>query len=301
MDEPAGTAAKDDFDRVIAELRPKLHRYCARMTGSVIEAEDVVQDTIVKALEALARGEAIARPEGWLFRIAHNTALDLLRRRAREQDRRSEEGPEMIIDPLAAADRRQVVAASLRTFLRLPAAQRSSVVLMDVIGYSLQEISEITEMSIPAIKAALHRGRERLRELAAEPEDRRLPALEEPERSRLKRYADRFNARDFDAVRDMLAEEVKLEVVGVTRLHGRKEVGSRYFYNYSRRRDWTLVPGLVDGRPAALVKDPADPLGLPAYFILLDWAGNGIVAIRDFAHVRYAIEGAEIVWDGEGR
>jgi RNA polymerase sigma-70 factor (ECF subfamily) len=132
MSEPA---AKDDFDRVIAELRPKLHRYCARMTGSVIEAEDVVQDAIVKALEALARGEAVARPEGWLFRIAHNAALDALRRRAREDDRRAEETPDMITDPAAAADQRQAATASLRTFMRLPAAQRSSVILMDVIGY----------------------------------------------------------------------------------------------------------------------------------------------------------------------
>jgi RNA polymerase sigma-70 factor (ECF subfamily) len=231
----------------------------------------------------------------WLFRIAHNTALDFLRRRAREDDRRCDEDLEMIVDSRAAADRRQTTEASLQTLMRLPIAQRSSVILMDVIGCSLQEISDVTDMSIPAVKAALHRGRVRLRELARTPDDHPVQALIEPERSRLALYADRFNARDFDAVRDMLAEEVRLEMVSVTRLKGRNEVGSKYFYNYGRLQDWSLVPGLVDGRPAAVVRDPADPSGRPVYFILFEWTGERITRIRDFAHARYVVEGADIV------
>jgi DNA-directed RNA polymerase specialized sigma24 family protein len=67
-------SAPDTIDRQIAELRPKLHRYCARMAGSVIDGEDIVQDVLLKALEALGRGQAVAHLEGWLFRIAHNAA-----------------------------------------------------------------------------------------------------------------------------------------------------------------------------------------------------------------------------------
>jgi RNA polymerase sigma-70 factor (ECF subfamily) len=74
----AGTDRKA-FDRLLGELRPKLHRYCARMTGSVIDGEDVVQETMIKALEAFPSAGIIVRPEGWLFRIAHNAALDFLR------------------------------------------------------------------------------------------------------------------------------------------------------------------------------------------------------------------------------
>ena len=81
------------------------------------------------------------------------------------------------------------------------------------------------DTSIPAVKAALHRGRDRLRETADEPDDRPLPRLSAAERLLLDAYIDRFNARDFDAVRDMLAEEVRLELVARTRLNGRKEVG----------------------------------------------------------------------------
>jgi RNA polymerase sigma-70 factor, ECF subfamily len=290
-----GTAnVREAFDRLLGELRPKLHRYCARMTGSVVDGEDVVQEALVKAIEALPATGSIAYPEGWLFRIAHNAALDFLRRRARQEAARSDQDPDMIIDPVTAADHRQIAAASLRTFMRLPVAQRSSVILMDVLGYSLEEIGGVIDSSIPAVKAALHRGRARLRELAQEPDDLPPPVLAEPERSLLAAYVDRFNARDFDAVRAMLAEEVRLELVNKSRMNGRGEVGG-YFHNYARLQDWNFVPGLVDRCPAVLVRDPVDPSGTPAYFVLLEWAGDSVLNIRDFRFARYAVEGAELL------
>src|SRR5216683_3740424 len=237
---PDATAAREAFDRLLRELRPKLHRYCARMTGSVVDGEDVVQEALVKAIEALPDAGSLASPESWLFRVAHNAALDFLRRRARQNAIRSDEDPDMVIDPAAPVDDRQIAAASLRTFMRLPVAQRSSVILMDVLGYSLDEIGRVMGASVPAVKAALNRGRRRLRELAKEPEDLSIPILAEPERSLLAEYVDRFNARDFDAIRDMLADEVRLELVNKTRMNGRNEVG-RYFHNYARLQDWHLV------------------------------------------------------------
>ena len=90
----------------------------------------------------------------------------------------------MIADPDSEIDRRQIAAASLRTLMRLPVAQRSSVILMDVLGHSLEEIADVLDSTMPAVKAALHRGRERLRELAAEPDDRPPPVLAEADRAR---------------------------------------------------------------------------------------------------------------------
>jgi RNA polymerase sigma-70 factor, ECF subfamily len=287
-------ASRDAFDHLLGRLRPKLHRYCARMTGSVIDGEDVVQETLLKALEAYAEAETIVNPEGWLFRIAHNAALDFLRRRSRQEFNRSDEDPDMIVDPISAADNHEIAATSLRTFMRLPAAQRSSVILMDVLGYSLEEISGVMDATIPAIKAALHRGRMRLIELAREPDDFPVPTLADRERSLLTAYVDHFNARDFDAIRAMLADEVRLELVNKLRLNGRAKVGT-YFTNYDRVADWTLVPGLVDRRPAALVRDPANPSAPPIYFVLLEWVDHGIINIRDFRYARYAIEGAEFI------
>src|SRR5579862_9556024 len=147
------------LDGLLARMRPKLHRYCARMTGSVIDGEDVLQDALIKAVESLAAAGPIGNPEGWLFRIAHNTALDFLRRRNRQQALRSGEEVDVIADPTDAVASRQIATASLRTFMRLPVAQRSSVILMDVLGCSLQEICDVMDLGLPAVKAALHRGR----------------------------------------------------------------------------------------------------------------------------------------------
>ncbi len=282
------------FDRLLGELRPKLHRYCARMTGSVIDGEDVVQEALMKAMEAYAGDGSIENPEGWVFQIAHNAALDFLRHRARQESVLADEDTDMIADRTLAVENREIAATSLRTFMRLPATQRGSVILMDVLGYSLQEISVITDTTVPAVKAALNRGRTRLRELALEPDEYPVPELAAAEGRRLAAYVDRFNARDFDAIRDMLADEVRLDLVNRTHMVGKQEV-SRYFSNYSHVRDWLFVPGLVDQRPAVIVRNPDDPLQDPKYFIVLSWIGDAVAAIRDFRHARYAIEGAEIL------
>jgi RNA polymerase sigma-70 factor, ECF subfamily len=282
------------LQRLFTELRPKLHRYCARMAGSVIDGEDLVQEVLMLAIEALPRVGTLANPEGWVFRVAHNAALDFLRRRARQNAASASEDLEMVSDSDPVEKDPLAAAASLRTFMRLPVSQRSSVILKDVLGYSLQEIAGIAESSLPAVKSALHRGRERLRGLAEEPDDRPRPSLTDAERKLLATYIERFNAGDFDAVREMLAEEVRLELVNRTRMKGRGEV-SNYLSNYSRTRDWLYSAGFVDRRPAVLVRDPADPSGRPIYFVLLGWTGAEVATIRDFRYARYATDGAEFI------
>src|SRR2546430_1736617 len=81
----ASEAQRANFDRVLVNLRPRLHRYCARMTGSVIDGEDLVQEVIVRAIDAFSQAGPITHIEGWLFRIAHNTALNFITRRNRER------------------------------------------------------------------------------------------------------------------------------------------------------------------------------------------------------------------------
>src|ERR1700732_417055 len=161
------TEPREAFDRLLGELRPKLHRYCARMTGSVVDGEDVVQDAIIKALEARANAGAIENTEGWLFRIPHKAAVDFLRRRKR-QAAQSQEIPEMIAATAKLEQDSDIAAASLRTFMRLPAQQRSAVILKDVLGHSLEEICEVMGGSVASAKSALQRGRSRLRVLAHE-------------------------------------------------------------------------------------------------------------------------------------
>ena len=280
------------LEQLFAQLRPKLHRYCARMTGSVIDGEDVVQESLIKALEALPRAETIVNPEGWLFRIAHNAALDFLRRRTRHAATfADDEDLEMIADPTDPGHDAYATLASLRTFMRLPTVQRSAVILVDVLGYTLADLGEIAGGSI--LKSALQRGRVRLRELAREPDTVPPTVLTASERARVVEYAARFNARDFDVIHDMLADDVRLDLVNRLQRLGSAAVGE-YFHHYSKVFDWRAVPGAVDGRPALLVFEPRDE-GTPAYFILLDWRDARVVIIRDFRFARYAVDGAELV------
>jgi RNA polymerase sigma-70 factor (ECF subfamily) len=288
----APAAAATDINSLLVTLRPKLHRYCARMVGSVIDGEDVLQDALMKAVEAFAAAGPIANPAGWLFKIAHNTALDFLRRRNRQEALQSAKEVDMIADQLDEIARREIASASLRTFMRLPVAQRASVILMDVLGCSLQEICEVMDYSLPAVKAALHRGRAQLREFAREPDDAPRPKLSEADRKRLSAYVRHFNARHFDAIRAMIADDIRLDLVSKTRMKGKAEV-SHYFGNYSKVSDWHLVPGMVEGHPAILVFDPNEPGSRPKYFMLLNWRADKVATIRDFRHAPYAIDGAE--------
>jgi RNA polymerase sigma-70 factor (ECF subfamily) len=288
----APEAAATDINSLLVALRPKLHRYCARMVGSVIDGEDVLQDALIKAVEAFAAAGAIANPAGWLFKIAHNTALDFLRRRNRQEALQSAKEVDMIADQLDEIARREIASASLRTFMCLPVAQRASVILMDVLGCSLQEICEVMDYSLPAVKAALHRGRAQLREFAGEPDDAPRPKLSEADRKRLSAYVRHFNARDFDAIRAMIADDIRLDLVSRTRMKGKAEV-SHYFGNYSKVSDWHLVPGMVEGHPAILVFDPNESGSGPKYFMLLNWRADKVATIRDFRHAPYVIDGAE--------
>ena len=291
---PADAASRDGLDRALRDLRPKFHRYTARMTGSVVDGEDVVQDAIVKAIEAFPAAGAIVNVEGWAFRILHNAALDFLRRRSRQNAWHADDDPELIIDPTTIASEQQIAVASLRTFMQLPPSHRSCVILMDVLGYTLEEISGVTSLSVPAVKAALHKGRMRLRELAGQPEEM-PPPLDAAASRRLAAYVERFNARDFDALRDLLAEDVRLDLFNKIRHDGRKDV-SRYFENYLKQNDWRLVVGQVEGRAAILVFDPRQPGQTPVYFVVLDWAGEQVSRIRDFRYARHAIADARLAW-----
>lgn len=162
-----------------------------------------------------------------------------------------------------------------------------------MLGYSLTEISEFLNATVPEIKAALHRGRTRLRDLARNVETN-APILDKHEQELLVRYIDRFNARDFEGVRAMLADEVQLDLFGRVQLRGSAEVSNRYFYNYSLVDNWRLALGRVEGRSAILVYDVHGVSTEPAYFILITWNLDRISHIRDFLYARYVMQDARI-------
>lgn len=283
--------ARSRFLQLVAELRPELHRYCARMTGSIADGEDVVQDTLARAYYELSALKELPAMRSWLFRIAHNRALDSLKRYDRRMGEPLEAIEDSAIDKEAEADaaiaREQAVQVAMSRFLELAPAQRSCVILKDVLDHSLEEIAELLGLTLPAVKAALHRGRTRLRELA---HVSTTPARTQPHSATLLNYAALFNARDWDGVRAMLLEDVKLDVVSVAKRVGRDQVET-YFTNYSRMRDWRLLPAWLDGREV-LVAFRGGQDAQPAYFIEVTIRDGGVAAIRDFFHVPYIVQEA---------
>jgi RNA polymerase sigma-70 factor (ECF subfamily) len=279
----------DEFEDRLKALRPRLHRYCARMTGSAVDGEDALQDALVKALHARAQGAEVDNIKGWLFRIAHNACLDFLRDRSRHTVVPLTEDVEAAPIPEA-----NIVAIGFQTFLRLPELQRCAVILKDVLGHSVDEIASIAACSPTAAKSALQRGRVSLRQLAQAPEDTRLPLMSDSDRRKISAYVQLFRSGDFDEIRAMLADDVKLELVNRLQLEGRDKIVP-YFTRYAEVTKWRFELGAVEGRPAMLVFDSTGPMERPAHFVLIDWSGNQIIEIRDFLFAPYVLEATDWV------
>ena len=217
---------------------------------------------------------------------------------ARQSSAHSGEDPDMIVDPTDVVERRQAAAASLRS-LHGPPSQRAEQRHPDGCA------------RLFAGRDRRHHGRDHSRgesrpasRLArafaswpSEPDDRPLPRLAERERSRLSAYVDRFNARDFEAVRDMLADEVRLELVAKTRLNGKREV-SHLLHQLCERerlafrsRDWSTRA------QQSIARDPRRPVRQARPILSAGVGGEPGRWIRDFRHARYAIEASEVFVD----
>jgi RNA polymerase sigma-70 factor, ECF subfamily len=282
------------FLALVDDVRPDLHRYCARMTGSITDGEDVVQDTLARAYYELSELKELPALRAWLFRIAHNRALDYLRR----YERRMSEPLDFVLDiatddgldPENALARDEAVHAAISRFAELAPAQRACVILKDVLDYSLHEIAAMLELSVPAVKSALSRGRAGLRELSKTSRPAASPGTISPA---LERYAALFNARDWEGVRAMLIDDVRLDLVSRWKAAGRREVHT-YFTNYDGISDWHLVPGWLDSRELlAVFRDARDRR--PAYFMELTLVDGRVATIRDFRYVSYLTREASFV------
>ncbi|MBV1907751.1 MAG: RNA polymerase sigma factor [Kangiellaceae bacterium] len=279
----------EELEDAVRELRPQIHRFCARMVGSVIDGEDILQSSLVKAFEALKRGDKVEKLKPWLFRIAHNVAMDYLRSRKfkvimeqehiePEQDRHSNEITILIND-------------NLKSLIVLPPMQRSVLILRELFGYTAEEVSELIDSSVSAVKSALHRGREKLKQNNIV-DDTTRPTTSAEDKARLNTYSAYFNERNFDQLRNLLTAEVRLDLIDKNRRQGRKNVGD-YFSNYNGLHDWYMAPGTIEGKPVVLAFDSPDTKQAPLYFILLNFEDNGLSLIRDFRYARYVMDDAE--------
>ena len=177
-------------------------------------------------------------------------------------------------------------------FVELPIAQRSVVVLKDVLGHSLEDIAALLDTTVNAVKGHLTRGRTRLKEINAQPPPRAIDRSPSPE---VARFVALFNQRDWDGLRALLAQDVRLKQSAHPVRVGAADVG--LFFTLYAKMDWvSLSPAWIEGREVvAVFEDRVDPK--PSYVMWLEWREGEISFIRDTRYVRYILADADLTLD----
>jgi RNA polymerase sigma-70 factor (ECF subfamily) len=275
------------FLETIVHLRPRLHRYCARMTGSVLDGEDVMQEAVFEAYRKLDLFDDSRPLSPWLFQIAHNRCIDFLRRRqVVEEAEAAVAAPDSIppVDPPGRA----VDQAVERLVINLPPKERACVLLKDVFDYSLDEIADLVDSTVGGVKAALSRGRAKLATLHESPQAKLATRPEASELLRL--YVDRFNRCDWNGVRELASADARLRVA---ECFAGRLADSPYFVEYERRSiPWRMALGNVDGETVIIIlRDDADRL-TPFSAVRLGVVGGRIVRITDYVNCPWVLEAA---------
>jgi RNA polymerase sigma-70 factor (ECF subfamily) len=297
--------------------RPALTGHCYRMLGSPFDAEDAVQDTMVRAWHSLERFEGRSSLRTWLYRIATNVCLDALTNRARRA-RPMEEGPAGTIDDALGSRERthwlepipddRVLPSDAdpyeRTVLRqrirlafvaalqhLPPRQRAALILAEVVGWSSAEIAACLDTSVAAVNSALQRARATMvvRRSGEPPPaaDGRQDQLSREMASMLDRYLDAFHAYDVDTLVSLLREDAILSMPPHTLwLQGRADIGAWLLGRGAGCRGSRLVPCAANGAPAFAQYRPDPDGGHRAWSLtVLECSGGRIAAWNAFLDV----------------
>ena len=290
--------------------RRALTGYCYRMLGSGAEAEDAVQETMIKAWRAADRFEGRSSVRSWLFRIAANVCIDMGRspqRRARPMDLGPVRSPdpvhlsdvlpehtwitpiadEQVVDVLGdpaevAAVRDSIRLAFVSTLQRLPARQRAALVLCDVLRWPATEVAELLDTSTPSINSALQRARATMADAATTP----APAetLTDDQQRLLARYVDAFERYDMDALSRLLHDDVIQTMPPYAMwLQGRDDVLAWWAGPGAACEGSKLLAGWANGCPA-FAQYRVDPAGGHAPWALqvLELRGDRVAEFHAF-------------------
>ena len=279
------------FLETISQLRPQLHRYCSRMTGSITEGEDVVQDALFRAYRSLDTFDDSRPLAPWLFRVAHNQCIDFLRRRGVREEAEAAAAEPDFIGPFEPAEPTLGTAVE-HLVLNLPPKERACVLLKDVFEYSLEEIAELVDSTVGGVKAALNRGRSKLASLDARASKTRVTAPEHKQILRL--YVERFNRRDWDGLRELISADARLLVAD--RYSGSFTDGG-YLGVYSRMTvTWRLTLGEVDGEPSVILLNQRNGAWEIEGIIRLDIGADGRVdRVSDYQHCPWVLSAGSVV------
>ena len=281
--------ARSAWHRYLSDLspvRPALYRYCRGLTGNPWDADDLVQEALLRGFGTLGFGQAeITEPRAYLLRIASNAWIDWQRRKAVEAS---------ALDQIAAVSPRhessgheEVAAvrdAGAVLMQNLAPQERAAVVLKDLFDISLEETARILGTSVGAIKAALHRGRSRLQDAQA---TRPKPRMN-PGKALLDRFAQLYNQRDMEGLVALMLDDGGIEMMGVE-----MEVGRKWFER--KETGWFAhnfkyaVPGTrwepidYDGEPIVLVLTKHEGKDVLLSVMRLEAVDDRIAKIRSYA------------------
>jgi len=280
------------FLETIPAVRPRLHRYCARMTGSVIDGEDIAQEVLFEAYRKLNQYDEERALAPWLFGIAHHRCIDFLRKRGvRETAENEAVVPEIVLPVIPAG--RGLDHAIARMVLHLPPKERSCVLLKDVLDYSLEEVAQMVDSTTGGVKAALNRGRNKLAAMQDSPKELPVTAPEPATQELLRLYVDRFNKQDWDGVRELASADARLRVADC--FAGRLD-DSPYFTQYEH----PILPirmalGHVDGETVVVILHVEGDQETPYSVIRITVAQGCVVEISDYIKCPWILKSAQSI------
>jgi RNA polymerase sigma-70 factor (ECF subfamily) len=253
------------FRRLVDPYRHALEVHCYRMLGSAQDAEDMAQETLLRAWRALERFEPRAQFQTWLYRIATNACLDELERRPRRPEpvdpfpeRPSDETASPTYDPAARyAIREGVELALLRAIQELPGRQRAVLIFRDVLGWTAPEVAEVLESTVASVNSALQRARATIEQHLP---DTARPAPDPAERALLNRYVAAFEEADVDELVAVLREDATLRMPPQRLLTGGLQI-AHFFLETVAQGDLTRIrhrQTRANGRPAVTIEVRAD-------------------------------------------
>jgi RNA polymerase sigma-70 factor, ECF subfamily len=281
------------FLETVVEVRPKLHRYCARMTGSVLDGEDVVQESLFEAYRKLDQYDESRPLTPWLFGIAHHRCLDFLRRRETRKNYESAVAlPESYSPTLPQA--LGIGQALERLVMHLPPMERACVLLKDVLDYTLVEIAELVGSTEGGVKSALSRGRSKLAALPASPEPMLVPVP--ASNGLLLLYAERFNRRDWNGLRELTSADAQLRFPNG--FMGRLDDSPYFSKCESAPLPWQMEPGELDGLPLLLRMQQQDGHWTLHSVIRLCFENGRVVRISDYYYCPWVLATAGFVSTG---
>jgi RNA polymerase sigma-70 factor (ECF subfamily) len=270
------------FRALVEPHRRTLEVHCYRMLGSIHDAEDVVQETLLRAWRSLGRFERRAAVHTWLYRIATNACLDELERRPRRPEPVVDPYPDDRLppeaDPAARYSQREgMEIAFLTAIQRLPGRQRAVLILRDVLGWTGAEVADLLESTGAAVNSALQRARATI-----EGEERAV-APGTTQRDLLRRYVDAWERADMDGLVALLREEAVLTMPPQPSILGARAIGAFMAVACGGPGRLLATATWANGRPAVALREQTDDgTSRPHRLLVLDVDGGEITALHAY-------------------